>query len=164
MRRKRDVAGAWVVHTRRRRSRALLAKLELPAPFDLATFIEQVARRRGRPIQLVTVQGAAAHGWLRGWWCSTRDLDLIFLDEATSGMHREHIVLHEIGHVLWGHEPVLATSAAEVERATSHLPWDSAAITAMPRHPGYDSPREQDAEVFATVAGLKIAALREACR
>ena len=160
VRKERDEAGAQTAHVRRQRNQALLAELELPDPFDLTTFTDQVARRRGRPIQLVAVEGAVANGSPCGWWCPTRDFDLIFLDGAASATHREHIVLHEVGHMLWGHDPALTTLAPILKRATSHLRWDSAAITGMLGRSGYDSPREQEAEVFATLAGLRIVRAR----
>ena len=145
---------------RRRRNRALLEELELPDAFDLSTLVEQVARRRGRPIHLEPVHGAMADGSPCGWWCPTPGLDLIFVDATASAPHRKHIVLHEVGHMLWGHDPVLATLVPVLERVTSHLRWDSEAIISMLGRSGYDSPREQEAEVFATVAGLKITKAR----
>lgn len=138
----------------------MLDDLGLPEPFDLLTFVDQVAHHRGREIHLVAIRGAVANGSPCGWWCPTRDFDLIFLDEAASQVHRDHIVLHEVGHMLWGHDPALAALSPILKHATSHLRWDSGAITGMLGRSEYDSPREQEAEVFATVAGLKILTAR----
>lgn len=62
--------------------------------------------------------------------------------------------------MLWGHDPALAALSPILKHATSHLRWDSGAITGMLGRSEYDSPREQEAEVFATVAGLKILTAR----
>jgi hypothetical protein len=34
---------------------------------------------------------------------STQAADYIFYEASTSLLHQQHIVLHEIGHLLWGH-------------------------------------------------------------
>src|SRR3712207_8993175 len=33
-----------------------------------------------------------------------RSADYVFYDDRTSELHRRHIVLHEIGHMLFGHD------------------------------------------------------------
>lgn len=154
------VTDARHARARRRHSRRLLATLDLPVPFDLNAFVERVGRARARPIHLVAIRGAMAGGSPCGWWCPARDFDVIFLDEAATALHREHIVLHEVGHMLWGHTPTLADAAPVLQQATSHLRWDSEAMHTMLGRSDYASAREQEAEVFATVAGLKILTAR----
>lgn len=152
----RRVPETGCARARRRHSRQLLAGLDLPTPFDVDVFVERVGRARGRPIHLVPVNGAMAGGSPCGWWCPTRDFDVIFLDDAATAMHREHIVLHEVGHMLWGHTPTLADAAPVLQHATSHLRWDSDSMRTMLGRSDYASAREQEAEVFATVAGVRI--------
>lgn len=134
----------------------MLDDLWLPQPFDLSSFVEQVARQRGREIRLVPMHGAVADGSPCGWWCPMTSVDVIFLDDAASVVHREHIVLHEVGHMLWGHQPVATSVTPVLEHAMPHLRWDSGAVAMMLGRSEYDSPREQEAEAFATVAALKI--------
>lgn len=153
------IADIGALRSRRRHSRRLLSDLDLPEPFELTVFVERVARSRSRPIHLVPVRGAMAGGSPCGWWCPARDFDAIFLDDAATALHRQHIVLHEVGHMLWGHTPDIA-AAPLLERATSHLRWDSASMRAMLGRSDYDSAREQEAEVFATQAGIKISSMR----
>ncbi|MEU3714309.1 hypothetical protein [Streptomyces catenulae] len=39
-----------------------------------------------------------------GLWLSTETDDHIFFEARTSPLHQEHIVLHEIGHLLFDHQ------------------------------------------------------------
>lgn len=84
------------------------------------------------------------------------NVDVIFLDDATSGIYRQHIVLHEVGHMLWGHQAGGINVAPVLEKAMADLRWDSEAVAMMLERSGYDSLREHEAEVFATMAALKI--------
>lgn len=150
------ITGIRLARARRRHSQALLDGLGLPESFDLSALLTQVARQRGREVRLVPMKGAAAEGSPRGWWCPMHNVDVIFLDDAASGLYRQHIVLHEVGHMLWGHQAGGITIAPVLERAMPDLRWDNEAVTMMLERSKYDSPREHEAEVFATVAGVKI--------
>ena len=76
----------------RRRCEERLRELELPAPFDAASFCDALATRRGRPIVL---QSVVARGGPFGFWVPTPNRDYIFYERETSSWHQEHIVLHE---------------------------------------------------------------------
>jgi len=84
----------------RRRCEARLRELSLPTPFDLDTFIAGIAARRGRSIARYALP---LMGGLPGLWLETNAADLLYYEERTSPLHQQHIVLHELGHILWGH-------------------------------------------------------------
>lgn len=84
----------------RRYCRQLAHTLNLTPPLDVAEICAQVARLRGRPIELVfkTLPAAAF-----GVSLPMPDCDYIMVQQHTSTLHREHIVLHELAHILAGH-------------------------------------------------------------
>ncbi len=84
----------------RRRCEARLRELSLPTPFDLDIFIAGIAARRGRPIARYALP---LMGGLPGLWLETDTADLLYYEERTSPLHQQHIVLHELGHILLGH-------------------------------------------------------------
>ncbi|MDT3397705.1 hypothetical protein RKE29_13775 [Streptomyces sp. B1866] len=88
---------------RRTRCEAVADTLDIPRPFDLDTLCDRVAARRGRPLRLVPLEGAPDASMPCGVWVATREADLIFYEPATSALHKLHIVLHELAHLLLGH-------------------------------------------------------------
>jgi hypothetical protein len=81
---------------------ALLDAVGLPRPFTLALFLGRLAAARGKPVQTApfTVNNPNMPS---GLWLALPNADVIFYEHATSPFHREHIVMHEIGHMLCGH-------------------------------------------------------------
>jgi hypothetical protein len=71
-------------------------------PFDLNALLDQLEADRGRPIELVPFS-ATAPGEPCGIWVGTDRLDLIYYEEATSPLHQDHIILHEVGHMVCDH-------------------------------------------------------------
>ncbi|MDT0347778.1 regulator component [Streptomyces litchfieldiae] len=45
----------------------------------------------------------AAYAGACGLWLGTDDADFVFYEARTAPLHREHIILHEIAHMLAGH-------------------------------------------------------------
>ena len=86
------------------RDRCLTAmrQLDIPDPFDLAEFIDRLERQRSRKIQLVAIP--AMPDGLCGMCVPTGGSDYIFHEEGSSPLHREHIIMHELGHAIMAHE------------------------------------------------------------
>lgn len=80
--------------------RRLLRDLQLPQPFSVEALIKRLAVQRGRPLHVRPLPGDPIPGGPYGLWLVTADADCIFYERRTSPLHREHIVLHEIGHML----------------------------------------------------------------
>jgi Zn-dependent peptidase ImmA (M78 family) len=117
-------------------------ELPLPDPFDVAELCRDVGRRRGRPIVLAALQLAAAGPC--GLWLATDSLDYICYEEHTSRLHQQHIVLHELGHVLCGHGGPIPLEGMLAGPGT-----DAVRIMLARRHSGFHSGHEAEAELFA---------------
>jgi Zn-dependent peptidase ImmA (M78 family) len=80
--------------------RGLPADLDVPYPFDLFTFCETMATRRDRELRLLPTE--FGHG-MSGLWVPYPDIDVVYYEEKASRIHRQHIVLHEIAHMILEH-------------------------------------------------------------
>jgi hypothetical protein len=130
----------------RRRHAALLRDLPRPVPFDVHTLCDQVAARRGRPIKLIPMSGLTG---VCGLWIATDATDLIFHESSTTPPHREHIILHELAHVLCDHYPA---SLAPAERAAMLLPGlDPVLVHRVLGRAGYSTAEEREAELLASL-------------
>lgn len=87
----------------RRECATLVAALDLPVPFDLAELCARLGRQRGKPIVLMATPMAIST--LCGLWLGTATADYVFYEQDTSVLHQQHIVFHEIGHILRRHAP-----------------------------------------------------------
>jgi hypothetical protein len=132
----------------RRRCMAVLRDVELPDPFDLGGFCESLAARRGRRLYLHPFHASDARQLPCGVFMSFRDADHIFFDARTSPLHRDHIVLHEISHMLLGHgtDPHLHEA---VGRLTPSI--DQRTIETMLARTSYSTEHEKEAELLATL-------------
>lgn len=79
-----------------------LRDLPLPNPFDLTTLRDVIATRRQRPIIL---QPAASKAGPFGMWAAGANVDVIFYDVEASPVHQQHIILHELCHLICNHRP-----------------------------------------------------------
>ena len=131
----------------RRECSALVADLDLPVPFDLEDFCLRLGRHIGR--SLVLMSHSMVIGGLCGAWMRTAKADYVFYEEDTSLLHQQHIVFHEIGHILRAHVPgkELGTDLARTIAA-------GAKVSDVFRVLGRDSYAEDDefeAELIATL-------------
>jgi hypothetical protein len=134
----------------RRRCQALVDRLELPEPFDIRALVDAVGTRRGRPIHLIAMREPLAP--VCGVWLSTSDFDAIFYEAATSPLHREHIIAHELGHLLAEHEAP-ATMTDDVAQVL--LPdLDPALVRRALNRSNYTTAEEREAEMFASLLSL----------
>ncbi|WP_242911364.1 hypothetical protein [Actinomadura terrae] len=136
----------------RERCRALIDTLEIPVPFDLDEFRLGLERRRGRSIYMIpitTVPGAPC-----GMWVRTAGSDYVFYEQGTSPLHRRHIIMHEIGHMLFGHQ---ARSDPDADVPETLLPdLDPELVRSMLGRTVYDSMQELEAETFADLVSVII--------
>lgn len=131
----------------RRRCQALVAELDIPVPFNAYTLCARIAARRGRAIRLRAVAMAVESPC--GIWLSTADCDYIFYEERTSRLHQEHIVAHEIGHMLCNHH---ATTIFQPEIARLLLPsLDPKLVNRVLSRTRYPLAEEQEAEMIASL-------------
>jgi hypothetical protein len=131
----------------RRECEALVAALDLPDPFDLAEMCTLLGARLGRPIVLMS--HAMVIGGLCGTWMRTETADYVFYEQDTSRLHQQHIVCHEIGHLLRRHEPgkVLSSDLART-MAPTVKPND---VRRVLGRDSYNDDDEFEAELIATL-------------
>lgn len=130
----------------RRRCEERLNSIELPEPFDVRVFCNQVAMKRGRPIVLCPL---STDGAPYGAWLSTSSTDYIFYEEHTSGWHRDHIILHEVCHILCGHRGILLSQPDALGLLFPDLAPES--VRSMLLRKAYREEEDQEAEVLASL-------------
>lgn len=113
-----------------------------PLAGTIEEFVEAVAARRGRPIVLTDLPATTKTGSLCGMWVPTPTTDHVFVAPNVAGPHRDHVVMHELGHMLLDHRLALAGSFAAVS--------PELALRMLGRTT-YSDPQEHDAELFASL-------------
>ena len=129
----------------RKRCRALLRELDVRPPLDVRELCERLARQRGRPIRLVAHPIKVPGPF--GLWFMTATMDVIFYQRETTRPHQDHIILHEIGHIIADHP-----SDEGDDQAWDALEEDDrpSGTTRALRRTCYDSTYEREAELIAT--------------
>lgn len=130
----------------RRGVKKILQSLDLEAPLDVTVLCERLAEQRGRPIVLVPyplpIPGAF------GLWVGSDEEDLILFQRDTTEAHQEHIILHEIGHIISGHHNNVGDDDIWRQIFPNLSPE---MVAAALRRDGYDEIIEREAEMVATV-------------
>jgi len=140
----------------RRACAALVDSLEIPVPFDLARMCEGIGRRRGKPIVLLATPMAMGGG-LCGLWLGTAKADYVFYEQDTSQLHQQHIVFHELGHILRRHVPTRILGAD-----LAHALAPGAQFGPVERVLGrdtYSDSDEYEAELIATLTLRRVSRL-----
>lgn len=129
----------------RRRVRRELHSLGIMPPLQVPALCERLGERRGRPIRLMSYPLLVPGPF--GLWIATASADYIFYQAETTRVHQEHIILHEVGHILAGHEghtddAVWAQSMPDISPGV---------IRRVLRRTSYDAAHEREAELVATI-------------
>ncbi|MFF3327536.1 hypothetical protein [Streptomyces sp. NPDC002889] len=111
-------------------------------PFSLDDLCTRIAERRGRAVQLHPLPEEAAQSGVCGLWVGTDSVDYVFYEARTSRLHQEHIVLHELGHILFGH------NFLEGEESGDGIP-------VVRGRTDYTTREEQEAEMLASLIRTK---------
>lgn len=138
------------------RCRRVADALPLPRPFELQQFIQVLAAERGRPITVLPIP-ARPNGPC-GLLAATDEVDYILYAADTSPMHQQHILLHEIAHLLCEHHRAPAAEGAQGGASFAGL---------LPRLPqelvnrvlgrtAYSEPQEREAELLATLIQCRV--------
>jgi hypothetical protein len=130
----------------RRRCQARLHELDgLPWHVDASTLARWLAERRGRPIILHPLAGSGPCGV----WVPLATADHVFYEQHTSPLHQEHIILHELSHLILGHHPDALSDLAAAQLLVPHLAPEL--VRAVLQRSAYADDQEQEAEVFASL-------------
>ncbi|MFB7262226.1 regulator component [Streptomyces nojiriensis] len=126
---------------------ARVEALRLPHRFSTRDLRDAVAGQRGRPIILRPLSTLGAMDAPCGIRLETPDADLLFYEEATSPLHQNHILAHEISHIICDHPGSL-----ELDQDTLRaIGFDPTLVQRMSGRTGYTSEDEREAEVMASV-------------
>lgn len=118
--------------------------VQIPDPWDPQEFARRVGDWRGRPLHLVP---ASRYGWPGHLVLTGRNVDMLVYDDTvhSTALYARHGILHELGHLLLGHQGV----AVDPDHP------DTVALTRELADRGrYDDVEEREAEVFATLIGM----------
>ncbi|WP_158891138.1 hypothetical protein [Amycolatopsis anabasis] len=134
----------------RRRCADAVRDLVFPQPFSAKKLCASVARQRGRPLYLHQFSADWVGGEnLCGVWIGTDVADHIFFEQQTSPFHQEHIILHELGHMIFEHampelldqfDPTVFDDGANLAHVQNALLRAS-----------YTTQQEQEAELVASL-------------
>jgi hypothetical protein len=133
----------------RRRCEARLRHINLPEPFDITEFCRRVSAERGRPLHVRGIPGPATRPRPCGIWIATADDDWIFVEQDTSPLHRQHIVLHEVAHILCGHAAADLPGSDLAGRLFPDL--SPAMVRSVLSRASYYSESEREAELLASL-------------
>ncbi|MDQ2789506.1 MAG: hypothetical protein M3Y73_07305 [Actinomycetota bacterium] len=97
----------------------LLRHTGVPYPWDINQFLDRLERHRGRDIDLCAI--ACSVGDSCGAWQQHPDHDVIAYAENTSAFHQDHIILHEVGHMISQHRGRCVLSEGEAQRVAPDL-------------------------------------------
>lgn len=131
----------------RRQCKEIIDRLDIPAPFNVRELCARIAHAQGRPIELCPLP--MPPNGPSGVWIATEDRDYIFFEERTATLHQEHIIVHELGHLLagHGHQEILNTGPV-----TLLLPdLDPEAVSRILERTAYTADEERIAEMIATL-------------
>ncbi|GGM81253.1 hypothetical protein GCM10012275_59870 [Longimycelium tulufanense] len=152
-----DVFREWVL---RRQCRSLLRDLDVPAPLNVRDLCRRLGEARGRPIELYEYPLEVPGPF--GLWFRLPDRDAIFYQQGSVPWHQDHIILHELGHLLRGHPSGVGAldpaTAAILRNPAAGLEWDIAEEETdgdedlrRRRRTCYDDRYEREAELYATI-------------
>ena len=129
-----------------RQMKAKLNKLDYDfSQFDLMDFAQWLEEKRKRKIIFIPYP---MPGMLFGLWVTDMEkpLDYIVYDNCIPTIHRNHIILHELSHIICEHKPYKIT---EKQLTTSKFGvFDRLAF--------YSSKEEQEAEMLAILIQEKV--------
>lgn len=129
------------------RCRRLLRSLDVRPPLDVTELCRRLGNHRGRELRLMP--WALAIPGPFGIWIETDDFDAIVYQKNTSKSHQDHIILHEVGHIVAGHGGD-STEQEEAEVIPA-IPTDS--TQRRLRRTCYEAQNEREAELVASIIG-----------
>ena len=135
----------------RRQCEAALVGVPVPNPFDINDFCRVISSRRGRALHLVQKQTRLGPC---GVWLSLPDADYVFFESETSQLHREHIILHELGHLLCEHQPTEVIDEEVIAQLFPDL--NPTVVHKVLGRTTYTAIEEQEAEMLASLVRERV--------
>lgn len=136
------------IHACRRYVRSLQLELYASA-YELC---DQMSSLRDRPIRVI--EWPLPLPGPMGVWIAREHDDVIVVQEAATGGHRDHIVLHELAHILCEHEGIPLRGYES--QFLSEFDDQAAGAAPVRFRSVYDSASEREAELLATALGERL--------
>ncbi|MFF7885269.1 hypothetical protein ACH40F_38210 [Streptomyces sp. NPDC020794] len=130
----------------RRQCKRLLRKLDIQPPLHVDDLCRRLGEHLGRPIRLIPWALPVPGPF--GLWMSRPNEEVIFYQEETTRVHQDHIILHEVGHILADHQDD-GDPGGEFPDLGPDFPRDL--ITRGFRRTCYTEDYEREAELVATI-------------
>ncbi|MZE43549.1 hypothetical protein GTY49_11420 [Streptomyces sp. SID5477] len=125
--------------------RELLRSLDVHPPLSVKDLCQALSLSRGRHIELRSYP--LPNPGPVGLWLETSRVDLIIFQRDTTPLHQDHIVLHELGHILADHRH----ESSETQWGTLLPGIAEGAIRRVLQRCSYGTEQEREAELIATV-------------
>lgn len=123
-------------------------ELRAYAHLPIDELVSAISAQRGREITILDSDFADRSGKLCGLWIGLKTRDLIFISDDLSGVHRDHVILHELAHLILDHRVVDVTTQNEVAALFPSLPPSMVSRALLRSH--YDNNQEREAEELAS--------------
>ncbi|MFF7633005.1 hypothetical protein ACFZB9_07610 [Kitasatospora sp. NPDC008050] len=129
--------------------RRFVRGLDLPPVSSVRELFPVVETLSGYPIQVLPIAEDIAQG-LCGLWIRSKSNDYIFVHPDTSRAHQDHIIAHELGHILRNHQglPILPAAQPVADRLVPDL--DPRVVKMMLGRTSYEHDDEEEAELIGT--------------
>lgn len=128
-----------------RRVRDMLRALDVRPPLRVEELCQSLGEYRGRHIELRPYPLSVSHPY--GVWVETSVADVILYQRETTALHQDHIIVHELGHILADHP----STAGPVEWAATVTGLKPSAVRRVLYRCTYDDAREREAELIAMI-------------
>ncbi|RXS80563.1 hypothetical protein EST92_17285 [Streptomyces sp. TM32] len=125
-----------------------LRDLDVTPPLDVDELCQALSERRGRPLYLR--EASFPKPGPSGLWFEPtgKNCDVILYQRETSRTHQDHIILHEVGHILAGHEGIDVDADILRKALGAHCPG---LVTRVMGRTSYEEKEEREAELVATI-------------
>lgn len=127
-----------------RRVRSTLHALDVHPPLRVEALCRALGEYRGRHIELRPYPLGVSEPY--GVWIETSVADVILYQRETTALHQDHIIVHELGHILADHP-----STGPVEWAALVTGLKPSAVRRVLYRCTYDDAREREAELIAMI-------------
>lgn len=130
----------------RRQCRRLLRELDIRPPLRTDELCRRLGAHWNKPIRLLPWALPVPGPF--GLWMSRPNEEVIFYQEETTRVHQDHIILHEIGHILCDHQDD-GDAGGDLPDLGPDFPHDL--TTRGFRRTCYTEDYEREAELVATI-------------
>ncbi|SDJ04000.1 hypothetical protein SAMN04488074_101348 [Lentzea albidocapillata subsp. violacea] len=135
-----------------------LNSFEWPVPFDIGVLLDQIAVRRGKPIALFPAELPAEGPG--GLVVERRDDLVIVFDDRLPMLQQEHIIMHEVSHILFGHRGTTLDDLGGADELSELDPEVVKTAQRFARRHGYSQHEETEAEIAAALMWQRVGTAR----